>query len=64
VVLVAIMIALCVKKASDAHDNCYDDLVVKTSNTEHQIFKNNVMELEKKLKAIGQPPRKINKFYR
>lgn len=64
VVLVAIMMALCVKKASDADDNSYDNLVIKTSNTEHQSFKDKVMELDKKIKAIGQPPQKISKFYR
>ena len=64
VVLVAIIIALCVKKASDADDNCSDYLVIKQSNAKQQSFNEKTMELEKSIKAIGQPPRTINKFYR
>ena len=63
VVLVAIMIALCVKKASDAEDNCSDDLVIKQSNTKQQSFHDKTMELQKKIEAIRQPPGRISKFY-
>ena len=64
VVLVAIIIALCVKKASDAEDNCFDDLVINKSQPEDQSFNAKIIELEKRIQAIGQPPGKINKFYR
>jgi hypothetical protein len=39
-------------------------LVIKQSNTKQQSFHDKAMELEKKIEAIGQPPGKINKFYR
>ena len=64
VILVALIIALCAKKAIDTKDDCIDDLAIKKSNTEQRSRADNVMELQKKIQAIGQPPRKLNKFYR
>ena len=64
VVLVAVLMALCVRKVSDAEDNCNDDLVFKQSSTKHQPVVDNAKELEKRIQAIRQPPRRVNKFYR
>lgn len=64
VVLAAVMVALCVKKASDTEGNGNDDLVIKRLKTEPQSRIGNAMELEKRIQAIGQPPGKIKKFYR
>ncbi len=64
VLLVAVMIALWAKKASDAKDNCNDDLVVNQSKTEHQSRVDNAKELERRINAIGQPARRMKKFYK
>ena len=64
VVLVAIMVALCVKKSSDAEGCCYDDLVIIHTNAEHQSFNERTLELKKKIKEIRQPSRAIKKYYR
>ena len=65
VVLIAIIIALCAKKAADTKDNSDDDLVIKKSNAaEQKSSADKAMELQKKIQAIGAPPRKLNKFYR
>ncbi len=64
VVLVAVLMALCVRKVSDAEDHYNDDLVFKQSSTKHQPVVDNAKELEKRIQAIRQPPRRVNKFYR
>ena len=68
VVMVAVFIALFLKKADDVEDNCnYSELDLKQSGTPQTLRNHNEKELEKKIQVISKeplPPRKISKLYR
>ena len=63
VILVAIIIALCAKNSIDTEDDCGEELVIM-SNNEQKPSVNNAIELEKKIQAITEPPRRLKKHYR
>ena len=65
VVLVAVVFALCLKKESESEAECLnEDLILENSHTEKKTRANNMLELQRKIQAIGMPPGKIMKYYR
>ena len=63
VVLVAVIIALFVKKSNDTDENLNATLVVRQTSSAQQS-RGNAKMLEKKIQAIGEPPGIMRKYYR